>query len=150
MNTTDTVKYVESEAEFQSEAAKILTHENLKNMAPVKDEPFFPTPFCPTCGRQPRPEQRDTTQPKVGGLKHTQDVLRQTTIQLDEQRRKYAKVWEQRHDYKAHAQRLAEALKRLYGVADDRLDQSATHEGLENCEALAMARKALAELEGAQ
>ena len=48
---------------------------------------------------------------------------------------------------RAHAERLSEALTFLTGCAERGLDQSATHDGLSNCKAIADARAALAAYE---
>jgi hypothetical protein len=44
---------------------------------------------------------------------------------------------------------LLSALERLLQISQDELDQSATHDGLVNCEALANARVAIAKAKGA-
>lgn len=43
---------------------------------------------------------------------------------------------------------LLSALERLLQISQDELDQSATHDGLVNCEALANARVAIAKAKG--
>ena len=48
----------------------------------------------------------------------------------------------------ASAPDLLSALERLLQISQDELDQSATHEGLVNCEALANARTAIAKAKG--
>ncbi len=50
-------------------------------------------------------------------------------------------------ELEAHADKLAEALHNLTGRAVAGLRQDSTHDGLLNCEAIARARKALAEYE---
>jgi hypothetical protein len=44
---------------------------------------------------------------------------------------------------------LLSALERLLKISQEELDQSATHDGLVNCEALANARAAIAKAKGA-
>ncbi len=44
---------------------------------------------------------------------------------------------------------LLSALEKLLQISQDKLDQSATHDGLVNCEALANARVAIAKAKGA-
>ncbi len=48
----------------------------------------------------------------------------------------------------ASAPDLLSALERLLQISQDELDQSATHDGLVNCEALANARVAIAKAKG--
>ena len=48
----------------------------------------------------------------------------------------------------AAAPDLLSALKKLLQISQDELDQSATHDGLVNCEALANARVAIAKAKG--